>query len=55
MPKNSSTTKNIQSISFKIVLELLREFELAYNLAPKLTKAQIQQLKLLLNQIVKDK
>ena len=47
--------KKAQTKNFAIMLELLREFELAYNLSPELTKAQIQKLKLLINQIVKDK
>ena len=59
MPKNSLNTKKTQfqtkAKNYALILDLLKEFELAYNLAPELTKAQIQQLKLLLNQIVKEK
>ena len=59
MPKNSSTTKSNQSQTkaknYALILDLLREFELAYNLSPELTRAQLQKLKLSFNQIVKDK
>ena len=59
MPKNSLNSKSFQSQTkaknYALILDLLKELELAYNLSPKLTKAQIQQLKLLLNQIVKEK
>ena len=55
MAKNRLNAKTTKLTAVRNLHHLIREFELIYNLSPKLTKAQIVRLKLLFNQIVKEK
>ena len=55
MPKTTSNPNDSQTRATQNLSVMLREMELIINLSPKLSKAQIQKLKLLFNQIVKEK